>query len=342
MRVALVKGRIDRESEPTFAEGLTRKPPYYFFSQIILELEPACRNQGWDVDILSVGKPAPQRLRIPDVLVNLITEPLVCRRALDRLETIVRMNGLPILNSVEAIRRSGRTALPGVICESKAANVRVPLTTRFSGGLEQLERHIEAHTHRWPVLLRPVGTHSSIGLTRVDNPSQLRALAAVPKDLLVTDFVDFRSGDGLYRKYRMIWVDGTMFRRHVIAAVNWNVTGKSRADMAERPETIMAEKEFLASGGALDDRVAGLFRIVGLDFGVIDFAVSDAGEIIVFELNGTFQISRSIPGKYLAEWGYLEANNTSIINALIASVARRAVKPSRSELNSAQDPAVKQ
>lgn len=342
MRVALVKGRIDRESEATFAEGLTRKPPYYFFSQIILELEPACRNQGWDVDILSVGKPTPQRLRIPDVLVNLITEPLVCRRALDGLEAIVRMNGLPIVNGVEAIRRSGRTALRGVIHESKAANVRVPLTTRFSGGLEQLERHIEAQAHCWPVLLRPVGTHSSIGLTRVDSARQLRALEAVPKDLLVTDFIDFHSGDGLYRKYRMIWVDGTMFRRHVIAAVDWNVTGKSRVDMVDRPETISAEKEFLASGSALDDRVAELFRIVGLDFGVIDFALSDTGEIIVFELNGTFQISRSIPAKYLAEWGYLEANNTSIITALVASIARRAAEPFLPILNPSQTSAVKQ
>jgi hypothetical protein len=342
MRVALVKGRIDPESEATFAEGLTRKPPYYFFSQIILELEPACRNQGWGVDILSVGKPTPQRLRIPDVLVNLITEPLVCRRALDRLETIVRMNGLPIVNGVEAIRRSGRTALAGMIHESKAVNVRVPLTTRFSGGLEQLERHIEAHAHRWPVLLRPVGTHSSIGLTRVNSARRLRALDTVPKDLLVTDFVDFRSGDGLYRKYRMIWVDGTIFRRHVIAALDWNVTGKSRVDMAERPETIIAEKEFLASGSALDDRVAELFRIVGLDLGVIDFALSDAGEITVFELNGTFQISRSIPVKHLAEWGYLEANNTAIIDALVASIARRADRPFRPALDPSQGVTVKQ
>lgn len=327
MRVAFAKGRIDTESEPTFAEGLTRRPPYYFFSQILRELEPACRKRGWDVDILSVGKPTPQRLSVPDVLVNLITEPLVCRRALDRLESIVRAKGMPIVNNVEAIRRSSRAALPRVIREGRASHVRVPMTTRFRGPTDRLAHHIDAAEHRWPVLLRPVGTHSSKGLMKVDTAMELLAIKDLPSDILISDFVDFRSGDGFYRKYRMIWVDGAIFRRHVIASFGWNVTGKSRADMKGRPETIVAEKEFLASSGQLDGRIAELFRIVGLDFGVIDFAVSDSDDIIVFELNGTFQISRSIPAEYLAIWGYLEGNNGAILNALIESIARRAVSP---------------
>jgi len=327
MRIALAKGRIDREAEATFAEGLTRKPPYYFFSWISQDLEPACRNKGWEVDTLSVGKPTPQRLRVPDVVVNLITEPLVCRRALDRLESIVRVQAVPMVNAVEAVRRSARTVLPHVIRAGNADRVRVPLTTRFAGARDGLLSHIESAGHRWPILLRPAGTHGSRGLEKVDSASQLRAVGIIPSDVLVSDFVDFRSDDGLYRKYRMIWIDGRIFRRHIIAGLDWNVTGMSRTAMAERPKTITAEKDFLASSGdGLDERVAELFRIVGLDFGVIDFAVSDTGVIIVFELNGTFQISGSIPPQYREGWAYLEANNTPIVDALIASIARRAGK----------------
>ena len=165
------------------------------------------------------------------------------------------------------------------------------------------------------------------GLKKVDNALELGAVPNIPSDVLVSDFVDFRSNDGLYRKYRMIWIDGTIFRRHVIAGLEWNVTGTARVAMAERPETIAVEKEFLASSGdTLDERVAQLFRIVGLDFGVIDFTVSEAGEIIIFELNGTFQISGSIPAKHRADWVYLEANNSSIVNALVATIARRAAR----------------
>src|SRR5688572_16732147 len=202
MRVTLAKGRIDREAESTFARALSRKPPYYFFSWISHDLEPACRDKGWEVDILSIGNPTPQRVRIPDVLVNLITEPLVCRRALDRLESVVRTNDISVENQVEAVSRSARRALPGVIRNGNAAGVHVPLTTRFTGPPRPLASHIEASGHRWPVLLRPAGTHSSKGLAKVDSAPHLGELRTIPSDLLISDFADFRSGDGLYRKYR--------------------------------------------------------------------------------------------------------------------------------------------
>jgi len=69
--------------------------------------------------------------------------------------------------------------------------------------------------------------------------------------------------------------------------------------MVHRPDLVKAERDFMnADSAPLDQRIAQLFRVVGLDFGVIDFALSDKGEIIVFELNSTFQISGSIPPKY--------------------------------------------
>ena len=123
----------------------------------------------------------------------------------------------------------------------------------------------------------------------------------------------------------MICVGGQTFRRHVIATENWNVTGDARVGMSSRPDLVKAEKEFMNAGpGTLDRRIAQLFRVVGLDFGVIDFALSDAGDIIVFELNSTFQISRSIPREHLKEWGYLEGNNGAIVEALLALIVRRA------------------
>ena len=236
MRVAFAKGRIDREAEATFARDLRRGPPFYFFSWIFRDLEPACRDKGWVIDILPVGKPAAPRLQRPDVVVNLITEPLVCRRALKRLDSLVSTHGIPIVNTVEAIRRSARTALSQVIGMSDAAPVRVPLTSRFAGqSASALETHIQSEGHRFPVLLRPAGTHSSKGLTKVESASALRGLEPIPADLLVSDFLDVRYSDGLYRKYRMICVDGTIFRRHLLAGSDWNVTGQARYDMVKRP-----------------------------------------------------------------------------------------------------------
>jgi hypothetical protein len=335
MRVAFAKGRIDREAEATFAAGLQRRPPFYFFSQIVRDLELACRRRGWAVDIVSIGKPGEQRLRLPHVVVNLITEPLVCRRALDRLEAFRCAHELPIINEVEAVRRSSRVQLASVIGAHHISGVRVPLTTRFMGTPSGLVQHIEKAGHEYPVLLRPTGTHGSSGLLRIANRQAVSDISAPTSDFLVSQYVDFKSADGLYRKYRVICVEGAIFRRHVIAGLDWNVTGAARAAMVGRPQTIEAEKAFLAArGDALDARLAELFRIVGLDFGVMDFAVSDDNEIIVFELNGTFQISGSIPADRRERWGYLEANNRAVLDALLNLISRRAVSAASSPMAS--------
>jgi hypothetical protein len=329
MRVMMAKGRIDHEAEKILGQEMPglkgRPPPYYFFSWIVLDLERGCRKRGWEVDTLLVGNPKQQSIRRPDMLINLISEPLACRRALDRLETIVQKHQFRVLNPVVAVRRSSRTALPQVL--ASIPKVLVPHTTKFlgKGSARNLRSHIEGKGHRWPVLIRPAGTHGSAGLLKFDGPDTLTDVECPASGLLVIDFVDFRSGDGLYRKYRMICVGGQMFRRHVIATGNWNVTGGARVDMAKRPDLVNAEKDFMSAGqGPLDRRIAQLFRIVGLDFGVIDFALSDAGEIIIFELNGTFQISGSIRPEYRERWGYLEGNNGAIVEALLALIVRRA------------------
>jgi hypothetical protein len=328
MRVMMAKGRIDYEAEKILGQEMSglrgRKPPYYFFSWIVLDLERGCRKRGWEVETLMVGNPKPERHRTPDVLINLISEPLACHRALTRLQTIIQENRLRVVNPVVAVRRSSRTALPKVL--ANVPNVYVPHTTRFlgEGSAGNLKAHIESKGHRFPVLIRPAGTHGSAGLLKFDTPESLTDVECPTSGLLLIDFVDFRSGDGLYRKYRMVCVGGQTFRRHVIATKNWNVTGNARVDMADRPDLVKAEKQFMsAKPGPLDRRIAQLFRIVGLDFGVIDFALSDTGQIIIFELNSTFQISGSIPAEHRARWGYLEANNGAIVEALLSLIVRR-------------------
>jgi hypothetical protein len=60
-----------------------------------------------------------------------------------------------------------------------------------------------------------------------------------------------------------------------------------------------------------------------LNLGLIDFSVSDEKVLSVFELNGSFQISSSIPEEKMDVWGYLEENNSEIMDAILAGIERR-------------------
>jgi hypothetical protein len=331
MRVLFTKGRLEPVSQNRIlkaAPALRRGPrPTYFYSSIFYDLKPACEARGWEVETFFVGASKPQQLKRPDIIVNLISEPLLCGRALNRLDEFIRENPTPVMNSVEATRRSSRLALGRILSNVETETgwkVHVPLTTRFTDVYGALPNHVAAQRHTWPVLVRPPGIHGGRGMRRIENPEALGGDPAERVDLLVTDFVDYRDSDGHFQKYRMIWADGRLFRRHRIFSEEWNVGGEARVHMLDRPKLIEAEKEFLSSSNdELDDLVGQLFQAIGLNLGLIDFSVSDEKVLSVFELNGSFQISSSIPEEKMDVWGYLEENNSEIMDAILAGIERR-------------------
>ena len=62
----------------------------------------------------------------------------------------------------------------------------------------------------YPLIVRPVDSHAGHDLARVDDGAALAAyLASAPGErFYVAPFVDYRSGDGQYRKYRVVMIGG--------------------------------------------------------------------------------------------------------------------------------------
>ena len=164
-------------------------------------------------------------------------------------------------------------------------------------------------------------------MIRVDSATDLpRDLAALPT-LVVTDFADYASADGLYRKYRVISIDGQTVRRHLIVADHWKIGGLSRTFMVGKTALIAEEMAFLRGiDDIVEERLAAQFHTLGLDFGVADFAVDEAGRVTLFEINPCFQITGSIPVDKMERWGYLEDTNELIVEALADAVAARAAE----------------
>lgn len=261
-----------------------------------------------------------------EVLVNGIGEPLTQAGALRQVARLERETGLPTVNPSRVIETTTRPAMARRI--GRADGVRAPHCTLFEAGSGSLVEHVAATGHRYPVLLRPAGSHGSTGLVRAGDDTDVAAAAAAVGTCTVTDFVDFRSEDGLWRKYRMVYAGGTLFRRHLLVDQQWNVVGNSRFFMHERA-LLDEEREWLGrpvapAADSIDARVRELFETMELDFGVIDYALLPDGDLVVFELNACVQLTGSIPEQYRSQLGYLEENNGAILDALLARVRSRA------------------
>jgi hypothetical protein len=265
-----------------------------------------------------------------EVLVNGICEPLTQRGALRQVAKLEDEMGLPTLNPTRVIATTARSEMARRV--GRTDGVRAPHCTLYEAGTDAgtLVEHVQAEGHRYPVLLRPAGSHGSTGLVRASDDGDVAAAAGALGTCTVTDFVDFRSEDGLWRKHRIVYAGGKLFRRHLLIDQQWNVVGDSRFFMHGQ-DLFGEEREWLNHPIAvvrqpIEARVLEQFESIGLDFGAIDYAVLPDGELVIFEINACVQLTGTIPEQYRPYIGYIEDNNDEILDALIERVCSRAAE----------------
>jgi hypothetical protein len=141
------------------------------------------------------------------------------------------------------------------------------------------------------VLVRPAGDHGGENLVRLTSEADKAAyLAAGPAErLLLTPFHDFRSPDGYWRKYRLIFVDRRAYPFHLAIGEDW-LLHYWRADMAHAGWKLEEEERFLADwrgvlGPQASAAVDHVARRLDLDYAGVDCALTADGRLLLFEAN---------------------------------------------------------
>jgi len=142
-----------------------------------------------------------------------------------------------------------------------------------------------------PILTRPIGTQGGVGLTLVETPAALAEAKAGGAKLYVTSYVDYRSADGYYRKYRTIFVDRKPYPYHLAISDIWLVH-YYRADMASMPAKLEEERRFLDDPAAVlgPEGLAALEavgRALDLEYAGADYSILPDGRLLLFEANAT-------------------------------------------------------
>ena len=145
-----------------------------------------------------------------------------------------------------------------------------------------------------PFIVREAGSHTGKGLILIadsDTTDELERFAFDGRDLYVTAYADFRSPDGLYRKYRLLVVDGVPFPRHMVASPSWNIHSEDRPLLMNKRPDLRDEEQAFLRDFSLDRFPAfeALASKLGLDYFGVDFALGDDGGVLVFETNCCFR-----------------------------------------------------
>ena len=139
-----------------------------------------------------------------------------------------------------------------------------------------------------PLVARPVDRHGGRDAALVADAGALHDHAAHTgaSAFDLTAFVDYRDRDGLYRKYRVMFVDGRPYPYHLAADTHWMIH-YHRTAMAERADLRAEEARFLADPAAVfpgwESTMPAIAAAFGLDYVGIDCARLADGSVLVFE-----------------------------------------------------------
>jgi hypothetical protein len=268
------------------------------------------------------GEPLPPA----DVVVNAIADADRCGDELAAMATLLAERSGAIVNLPERVLATTRVGnarrlaqLAGVVTARTEHVPRVALLD------DDAEKRLTAQGFVFPLLLRAPGYHTGEHFVRVDEPAALRvAAAALPgNELLVLAFHDLRGAHGAVRKYRVMVVDGVLYPLHLAVSSSWKVHYFS-ADMARDAAYRAEEARFLADPTAVLGAPAwaaleAVGRRLGLDYAGIDFALDDAGAVVVFEANATMIV---LPPGPEAIWDYRRPHVARVIAAAQTMVRR--------------------
>ena len=140
---------------------------------------------------------------------------------------------------------------------------------------------------KFPVFVRSEMNHDGPATPLLQSRAELQSAFAgkafqdrrLRKHLMVTEYCDCSDGDGLFRKYSVMNLGGTLIPRHLFLSRHWV---QKYADLMAA--NALAEEEEFLENFPHAVAVAEIFRLAGVDYGRIDYGLRN-GRIQVWEIN---------------------------------------------------------
>jgi glutathione synthase/RimK-type ligase-like ATP-grasp enzyme len=256
---------------------------------------PFIDNTYFDVHRVIVGGMKGESFKVPkiDLIFNAICNPDTNQKSLKVALNIVNTLKVPVFNHPEGIMRTGRENIYELF--KGFDGIVIPKTIRAKPKcLSDIMKIIDSGEIRFPFLFREGGYHAGQNLELIQSLEDIHTLekfAFDGRDYYLTDFINFKSQDGLYRKCRVIVIGGKPYPRHLIISDLWNVHAESRKRLMDNnPECRREEEKFLSEFGQRDPTIfRKIYEELKLDFLGVDFSFDFHGNLIIFEINSCFR-----------------------------------------------------
>ncbi len=289
-------------------------------------VSPYVKVAGVRRDILL---PSPLPNETPDLIFNEISCPETHARGLAQCQQLVSRFGCAVLNAPEKILQTGRHQIanklrdiPGlrvgrvICCQPKSPQHLIAIAKQ--AGIDM------------PFLVREATAHDAHGLTKIGQPTDRRLLhrfAFDSRNYYVSEFLETRSSDGLYRKARIMMVNGKPFLRHQLTSEDWIINTPDRCNFESFPDRMAEEQAAIqAFPGPLAATLDAIQAAIELDYFGIDCHIGQDGVMSLFEANANmtalFNMRKDVAGQARVLSPIIAALEAMITRAAVLTVGR--------------------
>jgi hypothetical protein len=280
---------------------------------------------------ITEGDPVPSELPAHDIAIVVAPASQSTSLSLHAIETCTQEWPRPLLNVPAKIAQLDRERLyellksiPGLLIPKTAQISRARLLAIGNGDVA-LREFFEGE--EFPLIVRPVDSHAGRGLAKLQCSADMVQYAKerTERQFFLSPFVDYGSADGLFRKYRIVFVDGHPFACHMAISEQWKIWYLN-AEMAQSPTKRAEEERFMAS---FDENFARRHRNaltqltnrVGLEYFGIDCAETTSGDLLLFEADNVMIVHNMDP---IETFPYKPPQMRKISRAFTAMLSKRA------------------
>jgi hypothetical protein len=273
----------------------------------------------------------PQPLPDHDIAIVIASDSEDCRDALRRIDQAASNWPRPLLNPPRLVANLDRDKLHRML--GGIEGLEIPATTAVTRAqLSELSQSSPAPgdvaaARAFPVIVRPRGSHAGVGLAKIDDGIAMERYLGerAEQEFFISRFVDYSDSDGLFRKYRIVFIDGRAYPCHMAIADRWDIWYLNAA-MSASASKRLEEEAFMRTFDIDFARrhkaaLAGIAERIGLDYFTIDCAENEDGELLIFEADNTAVVHNMDPP---AVFPYKPPQMRKIFDAFAAMLCRRA------------------
>lgn len=301
-----------------FAPGAGNTPYQYLLNVVAYNVHvlSVVADVEYDIDALRGSS---------DVVFNLVADVDTAGPLLAQTGALLAQLGKPVVNDPRVIAKTDRQSI-AAYCRDIDDCV-APLAQRYTADeIRMAVFGAPPSPFVFPLLVRRAGTHGGEDFEKVESDAALREFVdrTQATHYYVTQYVDYCSPDGYFRKYRFMFVDGEILPYHLAIDDQWKIH-HATTDMVHHAWMQNEERDFLVDPRTVfgDRQYATLRAIhdtIGLDYWGIDCALDRDGRIVVFEANATMLVHTRYEG-----FPYKNIAVARIKRAFDAMLERRAV-----------------